>query len=516
MRIDSKLVEQKYSEGLESILDLFTQVSIKIKILEDDQRKLKKAFSDLKPNRSCPECIVKQFNIDKLEEENKSLKAKLKYRQDKDYFGSSTPSSKKKFKEKSTKENIKKRGGAIKGHKGHGRKIISRSQADEIIPLDIGNSCPYCLNRTEYKGERERFIIDIDPLELETKRRIYDVSEYYCLHCKKKISGKIPSVLPNNQYGNKLLVHCIEMHYLHRMTIGTIENIWDVPHGIMISNFHKVAQILKPVADQLVPYLNNSIVKQADETSWRIDGQNGYIWTFLSEQVIIFKVKKTRASSVPKEIFGTDELKGYLVVDRYQGYNQIKILIQYCYEHLKREIIDLGKEFPDEKEVQVFADEFAPLVIKAIKLRNESIDDKKYYEKAKELKDKIQKVVNADAQHLGIQRIQNIFRDNKTRLYHWVDDRRVPAENNASERALRGAAIARKISYGSGSEQGAETREIFMTILFTLRMYTKNIRQRLKAALDMYAVNDKVNLFPILFPELKQKKQHKVKLKAPP
>ena len=44
MRIDSKLVEQKYSEGLESILDLFTQVSIKIKILEDDQRKLKKAF----------------------------------------------------------------------------------------------------------------------------------------------------------------------------------------------------------------------------------------------------------------------------------------------------------------------------------------------------------------------------------------------------------------------------------------------------------------------------------------
>ena len=516
MRIDSELVKKKYSEGLDSILELFTQVYHKIKILEDNKRKLEKAFLNLKPNRSCPECIVKQIKIDNLEEENKSLKAKLNYREDKDYFGSSTPSSKKKFKEKSSLENIKKKGGAVKGHKGHGRKIIPRTEADEIIPLDIGNICPDCASKMQYKGDRERFVIDIEPLELETKRRIYDVSEYYCLNCGKKVSGKLPSVLPNNQYGNKLIVHCIEMHYLHRMTIGTIENIWGIPHGIMISNFHKVAQILKSVADQLVPYLNNSIVKQADETSWRIDGQNGYIWTFLSEQVIIFKVKKTRAGSIPREIFGTEELKGYLVVDRYQGYNQTKILIQYCYEHLKREILDLGKEFPEEQEVRDFVGEFSPLVIKAIKLRGDKIDDNEYYELAKELKEKIQEVVNSDAKHFGIQRIQNIFRDNETRLYHWVNDRRVPADNNASERALRGAAIARKISFGSGSENGALTREIFMTILFTLRMYTKDIRLRLKTALDMYAANDKINLFPILFPELKQKKSSKAKENALP
>jgi len=516
MQITNELVEKKYSEGLTHILDLFSQVSLKIKSLEEDNRKLKKAFSELKPNRSCPECIVKQFDIDKLEVENKSLKSKLKYRQDQDYFGSSTPSSKKKFKEKSTEDNVKKKGGAKKGHKGNGRKIISRSEADEIIPLDIGNICPECGNKTRYKGDRERFVIDIEPLELETKRRIYDLSEYYCSHCNKKVSGNIPSVLPNNQYGNKLLVHCIEMHYLHRMTIGTIENIWDVPHGIMINNFHKVAEIFKSVADQLVSYLNSSIVKQADETSWRIDGQNGYIWTFLSDQVIIFRVRKTRAGSVPKEIFGTDELKGYLVVDRYQGYNQIKILIQYCYEHLKREVLDLGKEFSDNKEVQYFVEEFAPLIIDAIKLRGKDISDENFYKEAKILKNKIIKIVNADAKHLGIQRIQNIFRDNETRLYHWADNRKVPADNNASERALRGSAIARKISFGSGSEKGAQTREIFMTILFTLRMYTKDIRLRLKTALDMYAANNKVNLFPILFPELKQKKRGGPKLKSPP
>jgi len=511
MQIDNKLVEQKYSEGLDAIFDLFEQVSNKIRKLENDQEKLKKSFSELRHNKRCPDCVVKQFDIDNLLEENKSLKLKLKYRQDKDYFGSSTPSSKKKFKETATEENIKKNGGAVKGHKGHGRKIITRSEADEIIKLDIGNICPECGGKTQSKGKRERFVIDIEPLELEIKKRIYDTKEYYCPKCKKKVSCKVPSVLPYNQYGNKLLSHCIEMHYLHRMTIGTIENIWDVPHGIMINNFHKTAQIFKSASDKLVPYLKSSIVKQADETSWRIDGQNGYIWTFLSDQVIIFKVKKTRASIVPQEVFGTEELKGYLVVDRYAGYNKTKILIQYCYEHLKREVIDLGKEFPGNNEVQKFVEAFSPLIIDAIKLRKKDIDDKEYYEKAKELKQNIIEIVNADAKNFGIKRIQDIFRDNKTRLYHWVDNRLVPADNNASERALRGAAIVRKISFGSGSERGAETREIFMTILFTMRMYTKNIKQRLKNALDMYAMNNKADLFPTLFPELKPKKGKKPK-----
>ena len=198
MQIDNELVKKTYNEGVEPILDIFNVISKKIKNLENDKRKLEKALSDLKPNKSCPECIVKQIKIDNLEEENKSLKPKLKYREDKDYFGSSTPSSKKKFKEKSSEENIKKKGGALKKNNGHRRKLIPRSEADEIIPLDTGDICPNCKRRMQYKGERERFVIDIEPLELETKKYIYDISEYYCPHCKKKISPKIPSVLPNN------------------------------------------------------------------------------------------------------------------------------------------------------------------------------------------------------------------------------------------------------------------------------------------------------------------------------
>jgi hypothetical protein len=123
---------------------------------------------------------------------------------------------------------------------------------------------------------------------------------------------------------------------------------------------------------------------------------------------------------VPKEVLGEEELPGVLVVDRYSAYNKAPCKLQYCYEHLKRDILDLKDEFPESKEVEIFVDEFSYLIIQAIKLRNEPITDDEYYHRARHIK-----AIKSPANHLGIRRIQEYHR-----LYHWVDDRSVPADNN--------------------------------------------------------------------------------------
>jgi transposase len=93
--------------------------------------------------------------------------------------------------------------------------------------------------------------------------------------------------------------------------------------------------------------------------------------------------------------------------------------------------------------------------------------------RAANTKSEIVKAMNAEANHAGIQKIQNIFRDNPDKLYHWAKDRNVPAENNLAERELRPIVIARKISFGSHSDAGARTREIIMTVLVTLKKKEK-------------------------------------------
>jgi hypothetical protein len=59
--------------------------------------------------------------------------------------------------------------------------------------------------------------------------------------------------------------------------------------------------------------------------------------------------------------------------------------------------------------------------------------------------------------------------------------------------------IARKISFGSQSEQGAQTREILMTVLHTLRKRTSDVFGVFKRALDKLAEDETRDPYKMLF-----------------
>ena len=54
-------------------------------------------------------------------------------------------------------------------------------------------------------------------------------------------------------------------------------------------------------------------------------------------------------------------------------------------------------------------------------------------------------------------------------MFQWTRSPDIPCDNNFAERALRPLVVARKISYGSQSLQGLETREILSSILHTAK-----------------------------------------------
>jgi transposase len=133
-------------------------------------------------------------------------------------------------------------------------------------------------------------------------------------------------------------------------------------------------------------------------------------------------------------------------------------------------------------------------------LRSLPITDAQFYKKAKEVKSQILQAVRDSAQHLAIRRIQEIFHENEQRLYRWADDRQIPPDNNLAERDLRPTVIARKVSFGSQSEAGANTRSILMTVLHTLKKQHSDSCSTLKTALDQLAKNPTLDPFGLLFP----------------
>jgi transposase len=448
----------------------------------------------------CPECFRKQREIDRLEEEVQRLRGKLRHQERRGkegFFGASTPSSKVPLKENAGPEARRRRGGGKPGHAGHGRRGASEADADGVIEVAGESFCPDCGVPLVPAGARVRTVIDCPPPRPRTT--LYRLARARCPRCRKTFQARAPGVLPKSLYGNQLLARIAALHYLHGIPLGRIEADLGVSLAALVQIVHRLARLFSAVPDRLLQDYRAGPVRHADETSWRTDGRSGYAWLFATPALSLFRFRKTRSGSVPREVLGETPLPGVLVVDRYAGYNRAPCVLQYCYAHLLRDVQGLEKDFPDDAEVRAFVATLAPLLAQAMALRNQTISDADFSARANQVKDRIVAAIQAPARHLGVRAVQDLFRANAHRLYHWAADRRVPADNNLAERDLRPTVIARKVSFGSQSDAGAASRETLMTVLHTLKKRGPDPEARFKAALDTLAHDPTADPYDLLF-----------------
>lgn len=448
----------------------------------------------------CPDCFKKQQEINRLQDRVRHLEGKLKLRQRQTQvgpFGSSTPSSKIPVKPSSLPERQAKTGGAKRGHKGYGRKAVHQDQADRVVDVPGVHCCPDCGGALEDKGVRPRTVLEAQPVRVE--RVVYRLARKRCPHCGTTVQPPVPGVLPKCQYGNGLLTYLATQHYLYGATLGQLEKQTGIAVGSIVDALHQLARRMGTVPDRLLTEYRRAAVKHADETGWRTDGGNGYSWLFATPTLSLYRFRSTRAASVVKEVFGAKRLPGVLVVDRYAAYNAARCKLQYCYAHLLRDLQDIEKEFPDQAEVQAFVASLAPLLASAMALRGLKLSKREFCKQAAILVGKIQGLIRRPAWHPAVQSYQNLFRQKADRLYHWAKDPTVPAENNFAERELRPLVVARKVSFGSQSLQGAATRETLMSVLHTLRKRTTDPVAALRTVLDQLAANPDADPFKLLF-----------------
>lgn len=457
---------------------------------------------------ACESCFQKQLTIDRLTQENEFLRGelqRLKRKAVEGFFSSSTPSSKLPVKENSTAEKSKKRGGAKFGHQGHGRRAHSAEEAEEVRVVNLDNtSCPKCESALVHKGRVERSVLDLDVMRV--KKLLYQLERKYCPACNSYLQAKVSSLLPKMLLSNELLSEVVESHYLHGIPLGRITERLRVNYSTIIESLHRVAKLFAPVIESLMQEYRQAAVRHADETGWRVNGKHGYCWLFSSERVGLHLYRRTRSSTVVQAVLGTQPLEGYLVVDRYNGYNRAPCRIQYCFAHLSRDLKDEATRFEESQEVQAFICELRQLLAEAMTLRGQQITDQQYYKAAAKIKSRMLSLCTEQLQpdrqtkiHPAIKRWADFFIETAERLYHWVEDRHVPAENNRAERELRPTVIARKVSHGSQAEEGAKTREVLMSLAQTLKKRGANPRRKFKQMLDKISENPTLEVTSLLF-----------------
>lgn len=302
----------------------------------------------------------------------------------------------------------------------------------------------------------------------------------WCGACHKRYVPKIDlsgEVVGNSRLGVRLMSLVADLSTNCRMPHRTIQRIMNGLYGLKIS-LGEISEILHRVAERGLEAYNDlkweirgSPMVNADETGWREDGINGYIWSFSTPSARYLLRDRSRAGEIVSRTLG-EEFGGVLVSDFYGGYNAYGGVKQRCWVHLLRDMKRLREKHAENQSVAAWVAGVKSIYEQAKEAARGDYDQmyrcrlRQYFE-ARLLKLALPYRDDKKApQRVLAKRIDSFLGE----LFSFVDCEGVPSDNNAAERAVRPAVIARKVSGGTRSAKGSNTRMILMSLFGTWQL----------------------------------------------
>ena len=237
--------------------------------------------------------------------------------------------------------------------------------------------------------------------------------------------------------------------------------------GAIVSAIHQTAQQAQPAVAAMVDRIRASPVVHADETGWRQNGNNGYVWTFSTPTERYF-LRRGRGKAVVDEALG-ESFSGVLVSDFYAAYHHYDGPKQRCWAHLLRDIHDLVALYPKDTSLAQWAAAVHQLYVEARSFTHPQARRRRTAQLAWERKLlAICQPFLADRLALQGRLCRRIERHIKE-LFVFVAEPDVPSDNNPAERSLRHVVISRKISGGTRSERGTESKMTLASVFGTWR-----------------------------------------------
>ena len=237
--------------------------------------------------------------------------------------------------------------------------------------------------------------------------------------------------------------------------------------GAIVAAGERVAQQGHGALEQIRERVRASPVANADETGWREDGRNGYVWTFSTPTERYF-VRGSREKEMVDQVLG-DTFSGVLVSDFYAAYNHYDGLKQRCWAHLLQDIHELRELYPDDASVQRWAHELNTLYQQAKAFASpkdrERLAAKVRFERRALAICAPYRADQAAAQRRLSARITRFIEE----LFVFVLYPAVPSHNNAAEQSLRHLVTSRKISGGTRSPAGTRTKMTLSSLFGTWR-----------------------------------------------
>jgi transposase len=363
-------------------------------------------------------------------------------------------------------------------HHNRGRRCEAPTRT-EPHALERCPDCNYRLQGTSIDYRRQ--VIELPPPQ-PVEIIEHQIIKRFCPHCRRWRSPQLDlsgQVLGQGRIGVRIASLIAFLALVMRLPLRRIQTYLRIVHQLTISAgevvelLHQLRHTFQAHVDALKHQARASPILHGDETCWRENGQNGYIWCFCTPgdaAVRYYEYDPSRGQHVVRRILG-GQFAGHLVSDFYCGYNGYAGKHQRCWVHLLRDLYALKEQQADDAVVVQWAQDVRSLY-----------DDAQTWLREHEQPTRVEREqqyvgLTARTHALGLvyagvkkhpcQALAKRLLRHEDELFQFVLIDGLSADNNLAERSIRPLVVIRKISGGSRSTEGTKTRMALASLFET-------------------------------------------------
>lgn len=386
--------------------------------------------------------------------------------------------------------------GRSKGHQAALRPLPKKIDVkqDVALPKDRRGkpSCPECHTQLAQLKHHRRIVEDIIPAKLITT--CYHTHSGYCPSCRRRVESRAadqpPAAnVPHAQLGLNTLAMAAVLRVCYRLPVRQVARLFEQLPGLKVSpaavskQIGRLSKWLEGEYDRLKLVLRAAGVVHADETGWRINGQNGYLWTLTNDTHTLYHVNRSRSGKVIADLLG-EGFGGTLVSDFYAVYDQFDCPQQKCLTHLLRELRDTVGKNPKLADHEFFRRcKSLTQEMLRLKQRQTILSKSAYARQVTSVETRLRNLGRKEWNQADADRLAGRLRKYRDKLTTFLHQPQVDGTNNAAERALRPAVVMRKITGGSRSESGAQAWAILASVMRTAEQQGHDLVKTIKTLL---------------------------------
>jgi transposase len=407
------------------------------------------------------------------------------------------------------------KGGSSKPQTGHGPREqpeLERVKMVHDVP-ENDRVCPCC------GGEVEAFGSEVESSELISIRErafvieVHERKKYRCRCYGGVVTADGPKrLMRGGRYSVSFAIEVAIAKYSDHLPLERQVQIMRrdglrIDSQTLWDQLDALAVHLQPTYEAIIQEILSNPVIHADETRWELlangktkENKTFQAWGLVAPELVAYRILDSRGKEAAATVLR--DYAGVVMADAYTVYQSLAaekktFVVANCWAHVRRKFIECEGNFPTEASAAL------TLIRELYHFEREANDSNRGALRNEKSRPVVEQLMNwaEDTRKTvlprsGIGEAIAYMLNIRQGLARFLDDPRIPIDNNRCERALRGVVLGRKNHYGSRSRRGTEVAAIIYTLMESAKLAGVSARDYLQAITELAIQNPGKALTP--------------------